>query len=96
MKRDTTHDVSDGLALLKKRAPMDEVALTTKAGQLIAAAPAPREIDNLFLAKMERLGWTWDGSAWVHELDGGGTRGRPPAAKQAAPAKPAKDRGSAK
>ena len=82
MKRDTTHDVSDGLAALKKRSPMDAVKLTAKGNALIAEGPKPREIDDMFLAKMERLGWTFDGKVWTHDLDGG----------KRAPAKPEKTR----
>lgn len=81
MKRDTTHNVGEGLRALKKRSPIEPVPLKVAGDTLIAEGPPPRREDGIFVAKMERLGWTWDGKAWVHELDGVKPRGRPKASK---------------
>lgn len=91
MKRDTTHDVAEGLALLKKRSPMDAVELKVAGDVLIAYGPAPRREDGIFLAKMKRLGWSHNNDKWVHKLDGK-VRGKPPKAQAASPKAPAKDR----
>jgi len=44
MRRDTTHDVAEGLALLKRRSPMDPVELKVSSDVLIAEAPAPKPL----------------------------------------------------
>jgi len=70
MKKDTAYNVSKGLEALKKRSPTGAVTMKTSGDGLLVDAPGPREVDDLFVAKMDRYGWKWSKKGWAHSLDG--------------------------